>query len=158
MRAWMSAKFGQIRPRTTGLAALEPLKTRYCHVFSVAIDPIHNKFVGNEDMRTFHLISQTSSNFGQIGPPTTALSALVGLKIPQYNVRNDVSTFSQLFMVQSFCYLQVMRTCIKTWMSLNYGQIWQMTSELAALEHLNNRRRHFFSVAIDPILVKLACN
>ena len=30
--------------------------------------------------------------------------------------------------------------------------------ELAALEHLKNRRHHFFSVAIDPILFKLAGN
>ena len=30
--------------------------------------------------------------------------------------------------------------------------------ELAALEHLNNRRHHFFSVAIDPILFNLAGN
>ena len=30
--------------------------------------------------------------------------------------------------------------------------------ELAALEHLKNRRHHFFSFAIDPILFKLAGN
>ena len=30
--------------------------------------------------------------------------------------------------------------------------------ELAALERLKNRRHHFFSVAIDPILFKLAGN
>ena len=30
--------------------------------------------------------------------------------------------------------------------------------ESAALEHLKNRRLHFFSVAIDPILFKLAGN
>ena len=30
--------------------------------------------------------------------------------------------------------------------------------ELAALEHLKNRRHHFLSVAIDPILFKLAGN
>ena len=30
--------------------------------------------------------------------------------------------------------------------------------ELAALEHLRNRRHHFVSVAIDPILFKLAGN
>ena len=30
--------------------------------------------------------------------------------------------------------------------------------ELAALEHLKNWRHHFFSVAIDPILFKLASN
>ena len=30
--------------------------------------------------------------------------------------------------------------------------------ELPALERLNNRRHHFFSVTIDPILFKLADN
>ena len=42
-----------------------------------------------------------------------------------------------------------MRTCIKAWMSLNLGQIPPLTMELAALEHLKNRRHHFFSIAID---------
>ena len=43
-------------------------------------------------------------------------------------------------------------------MSLNLGQIPPLTMELAALEHLKNRRHHFFSVAIDLILFKLAVN
>ena len=51
-----------------------------------------------------------------------------------------------------------MRTCIKAWMSLNLGQIPPLTMELAALERLRNRRHHFVSVAIDPILFKLAGN
>ena len=51
-----------------------------------------------------------------------------------------------------------MKTCIKAWMSLNLGQIPPLTMELAALERLKNRRHHFFSVAIDPILFKLAGN
>ena len=51
-----------------------------------------------------------------------------------------------------------MRTCIKAWMSLNLGQIPPLTMELAAPERLKNRRQHFFSVAIDPILFKLADN
>ena len=50
-----------------------------------------------------------------------------------------------------------MRTCIKAWMSLNIGEIPLLTMELAALERLKNRH-HFFSVAIDPILFKLAGN
>ena len=50
-----------------------------------------------------------------------------------------------------------MRTCIKAWMSLNLGQIPPLTMELAAFERLKNRR-HFFSVAIDPILFKFAGN
>ena len=33
-----------------------------------------------------------------------------------------------------------------------------LTMELAALEHLKNRGHHFFSVAIDSILFKLAGN
>ena len=44
--------------------------------------------------------------------------------------------------------------CIKAWMSL----IPPLTMELAALERLKNRRHHFFSVAIDQILFKLAGN
>ena len=51
-----------------------------------------------------------------------------------------------------------MRTYIKAWMSLNLGQIPPLTMELAALERLKNRCHHFFSVAIDPILFKLAGN
>ena len=43
-------------------------------------------------------------------------------------------------------------------MSLNLGQIPPLTIELAALERLKNRRHHFFSVAIDPILFKLTGN
>ena len=46
---------------TWELAALERLKNRCCHFFSVAIVKIHFKFVGNEDIH--------SSNFGQIRPP-----------------------------------------------------------------------------------------
>ena len=51
-----------------------------------------------------------------------------------------------------------MRTCIKAWMSFNLGQITPLILELAALERLKNRCHHFFSVAIDPILFKLAGN
>ena len=40
-------KFGQIPLLTWELAALERLKNRCCHFFSVAIDKIHFKFVGN---------------------------------------------------------------------------------------------------------------
>ena len=43
----------EIRPdptRTTELAALERLKNRCCHFFSVAIYLIHSKSVGIEDM------------------------------------------------------------------------------------------------------------
>ena len=51
-----------------------------------------------------------------------------------YNGENDVSTFSLLFFIRSFLYLQVTRTCIKSRTSSNFGQIGLLTMELAALE------------------------
>ena len=66
--------------------------------------------------------------------------------------------FSQLFLIGSFSYLQVMRTYIKAYTSLNFGQIPPLTTELAALEHLKNRCHHVISVDIDPIFFKLAGN
>ena len=101
-----------------------------------------------------------SLKFGRIRPRTTELAALERRKkFPKtYNGENYVITFSRLFLIGSFSYLQVMRTCIKAWMSLNLGQIPPLTMELAALERLKNRCHQFFSVAIDPILFKLAGN
>ena len=72
----MSSNFGQIPLLTTELAALERLKNRCRHFFSVAIDQIHFKFVGNEDM---HKISN-EFEFRPVGPATTELSALEHLK------------------------------------------------------------------------------
>ena len=43
-----------------------------------------------------------------------------------YNGENDVSTFSWLFLIRSFQYLQVMRTCIKSRTSSNFDQIGQL--------------------------------
>ena len=57
-----------------------------------------------------------------------------------------------------FSYLQVMRTYIKAYTSLNFGQIPPLTTELAALECLKNRCHHVISVDIDPIFFKLAGN
>ena len=63
-----------------------------------------------------------------------------------------------MFLIGSFSYLQVMRTYIKAYMSLNFGQIPRLTTELAALERLNNRCHHVISLDIDPIFFKLAGN
>ena len=56
-----------------------------------------------------------SSKFGRIGLWTTELAALERMKkIPlTYNGENDVITFSTLFLLGFFSYLQVMRTCIR---------------------------------------------
>ena len=51
-----------------------------------------------------------------------------------------------------------MRTYINAYMRLNFGQIPPLTTELAALERLKNRRHHVISVDIDLIFFKLAAN
>ena len=41
--------------------------------------------------------------------------------------------------IGSSSFLQVTRTIIKVWMSLNFDQIRQLTTELAVLERLKNQ-------------------
>ena len=67
-------------------------------------------------------------------------SGVIGNRKPAltYNGENGASTFSRLLLIGSFLYLQVMRTCIKSRMSLNFGQIGPLTTELTALERLKN--------------------
>ena len=74
--------------------------------------------------------AQTSSNFGLIGPPTAELAALESLEKSSlaYNGKNDVSTFSRLFLIGSFSYLQIMKTYMRAWMSLKFGQIQLLVS------------------------------
>ena len=71
-------------------------------------------------------LDQNSRVHGNRKPPLT------------YNGENGVSTFFCLFLIRSFWYLQVTRTCIKSRMSSNFDQIGQLTTELAALERLKN--------------------
>ena len=82
-------------------------------------------------------------------------SVIKGLKC---NGKKEVITVSRLFLIGSFSYLQVMRTYIKAYTNLNFGQIPPPTMELAALECLKNRCHHVISVDIDPIFFKLAGN
>ena len=74
--------------------------------------------------------ARTSSNFGLLEPLAAELAALERLKKSPYayNVKNDVSTFSRLFLVRSFSYLQVMITYMRAWMSLKFGQIQSLVS------------------------------
>ena len=46
------------------------------------------------------------------------------------------SRFSQMFLIGSFSYLQVMMTCMRAWMGSKFGRIRPQTTELAALEHM----------------------
>ena len=48
-----------------------------------------------------------------------------------------MATLTTSFLIGSSSFLQVMRTCIKAWMSFNFGLI-PLTIESTALEHLKN--------------------
>ena len=89
-----------------------------------------------------------SSKFSQIRPRTAELAALGRLKkFPKtYNGENLVSTLAHTFLIGSSSFLQVMRTTIKAWMSLNFGRIPLLTSEFAALERL--KKRHTILLAL----------
>ena len=44
-----------------------------------------------------------------------------------YNGKNGVATFSRLFLIRSFSYLQVMMTCMRARRSSKFGQIRPQT-------------------------------
>ena len=96
-------------------------------------------------MRTY-IIFWMSSNFIQIGTLTVELAALENLKSPhRFIMALRWATLSfGLLVIRSFLYLHVMRTCIKAWISLHFGQIPPLTTELASLEHLKSWHHHFF--------------
>ena len=50
--------------------------------------------------------------------------------------KKGVATFSQLFFIRSFLYLQVKMTCMGVRRSSKFSQIGPSTTELAALERL----------------------
>ena len=81
------------------------------------------------------------SRFGKIRPGTYELAALERLEKSQltYTGRNIVTTLVQAFLDGYSSFLQITRTTIKTWMSLNFGKSQSLASELAALEHLKNQ-------------------
>ena len=94
-------------------------------------------------------------------------SGFHGRKPPlTYNGENDFSTFCRLFLIRSFLYLQVTRTCIKSQTSSNFGQIGPLTTELAALECLKNFLwayngkwcLHGSLFIFDQIIIKVAGN
>ena len=130
IKAWSSSILGLIRPLILELVALEWWKF---HTFE--LEYLWSQFAnldqilcvaslgwGKDYIRFLGRLDQNSGFHGNRKPPLT------------YNGENDVSTFSRLFLIRSFLYLQVTRTCIKSWMSSNFGQIEQLTTELAALE------------------------
>ena len=66
-----------------------------------------------------------------------------------YNGRNVVSILVSSFLDGSSSFLQETRTTIKAWMSLNFCQIRQLTTKLAAIEHLNSMSLFFSMLLLD---------
>ena len=64
------------------------------------------------------------------------MSEKITIGLVNYKGKNGVATFSKLFLIKSFSYLQVTMTYIRAWISSKFGQIPSGTTELAALEHL----------------------
>ena len=82
---------------------------------------------------------------------------------PDPTKKIDVTSFSRLLLICSFSNLQVMRTCIISWMSLNFRHIGPPTTELAAFERRNKSHRlittdHVFLAVFDRIIFILAGN
>ena len=129
IKAWSSSILGRIRPLILELLALEWWK---CHTFGleylwgqlVNLDQILcvASRLGKGCIRFWGRLDQNSGFHGNRKLPLT------------YNSENDVSIFSRLFLIRSFLYLWVTRTCIKCRTSLNFGQIGPLTTELANLE------------------------
>ena len=130
IKAWSSSILGRIRPLILELLALEWWKF---HTFE--LEYLWNQLAnldqilcvaslgwGKGWIRFWGRLDQNAGFHGNRKPPLT------------YNGEIDVSTFARLFLIWSFLYLQVTRTCIKPQMNSNFGQIRPMTTELAALD------------------------
>ena len=134
IKAWLSSILGGIRPLILELLALEwrkfhTFELEYLWIQLASLDQILCvASLGWEKgcLMFWGRLDQNSDVHGNRKPPLT------------YNGENGVSTFSRLLFIRSFLYLQVTRTCIKSRMSSNFGQIGQLTTELAALESLKN--------------------
>ena len=145
IKAWMSSNFGQIPLLTWELAAFERLKNRCCHFFSVAIDKIHFKFVGNED------IHNISDEFEFRPDRTTDCGVSCPWASKKYPHRLIMGKMVFplflcffFFFIGSFWYFHITRTSIKALMSSNFRQIRLLTTELAALERLKHQYLNFF--------------
>ena len=110
IKARSSSILGPIRPLVLELLALE---WRKCYTFELEylwsqlanLDQIlcvASLGWGKGCIRFRGRLDQNSGFHGNKKPPLT------------YNGENDVSTFSRLFLIRSFLYLQIRRACIKS--------------------------------------------
>ena len=134
IKAWTSLISGRIRLLTLELLALEwrkfyTFELEYLWGKLANLDQIlcvASLGVGKGCIMFWGRLDQNSGAHGNRKPTLT------------YNGKNDVSTFSRLFLIGSFLYFQVTRTCIKSRTSSNFGLVGPLSTELAALEHLKN--------------------
>ena len=119
----MSSSVCQIPPLASELSALEPKKSTYYLVVTLAPSFLIGSSSFFQILRTT-IKSGQSSNLGQFGPRAVELAALEHLeKSPYtYNGRNLVNILAPSFLIESSLFLQVTRTCVKPWMSLNFGK------------------------------------
>ena len=134
IKAQMSLISGRIRQLTLELLALEwrkfyIFKLEYLWGQLANLDQIlyvASLGVGKGCIMFWGRLDQNSGVHGNRKLPLT------------YNGENGVSTFPRSLLIQSFLYLQVTRTCIKSCTSLNFGQIRPLTTELADFQCLKN--------------------
>ena len=146
IKAQMSMISGRIRLLIFELFALEwrnfytfELEYLWGHLANVdQILCVASLGMGKGCIMFWDRLDQNSGVHGNRKPPLT------------YNGENCVSTFSRLLLIQSFSYLQVTRTCIKSWTSSNFGQIGPLTTELAALERLKNFPKTYNGKLVSP--------
>ena len=131
---------------------------RCCHFFSAFFfHSILFILAGNinmmhESSEEFEIKRDSTTDCGVSCP-------LASEKFPwTHNGKNGVATFSQLFLIESFLYLQVTMSYTRAWMSSKFSQIRPRTTELSAIERLKNRFCHFFSAVFHEILFLLTGN
>ena len=107
IKAWTSSNLGQIRLFTLELFALEHRFFSHSLIMEKIVSPLFISYYEFSLYQTFNLT---------------------------LNGENGVSIFSQLLWIQSSSNLQVTRTGIKSWTSLNFGRIWPVIFELHVLE------------------------
>ena len=69
-----------------------------------------------------------------------------------YNLKNGVATFSRLFLMGFFSYLQVMMTNMRAWMSSKFGEIRPLVSMATDMVIMAKQCHHFLSAVFHPIL------
>ena len=137
-KSWIEFDFGPNQITHVGVTC--PWVTKISYIWTwISLKPVGQSWSnfmcsimgwGKGFIRFWGRLDQNSGFRGNRKPPLT------------YNGEKDVSTLSRLFLIRSFLYLQVTRTCIKSRTSSNFGQIGPLTTELASLKHQNISHRY----------------